>query len=78
MSGSVTDASAALAAPHGIWKSPTLLPSASATGALPRRHKRIHRDDAELPILVDEQTPEQRCALMSSTFQRLGEVNWRF
>ena len=37
MNGSVTDASAALAAPHGIWKSPTLLPSASATGALPRR-----------------------------------------
>jgi hypothetical protein len=43
-----------------------------------RRHKRIHRNDAELPIVVDEQTPEQRCALMSSTFQRLGEVNWRF
>ena len=78
MSGSVTDASAALAAPHGIWMWPTLLPSASAPGAYPGAHKRIHRNDAELPIVVDEQTPEQRCALMSSTFQRLGEVNWRF
>ena len=44
----------------------------------PGAHKRIHRNDDELPIVVDEQTPEQRCALMSSTFQRLGEVNWRF
>ena len=44
----------------------------------PARHKRIHRNDAELPIVVDEQTPEQRRALMSSTSQRLGEVNWRF
>jgi hypothetical protein len=44
----------------------------------PGAHKRIHRNDAELPIVVDEQAAEQRCALMSSTFQRLGEVNWRF
>jgi hypothetical protein len=44
----------------------------------PGAHKRIHRNDAELPIVVDEQTPEQRRALMSSTSQRLGEVNWRF
>jgi hypothetical protein len=27
----------------------------------PGAHKRIHRNDAELPIVVDEQTPEQRC-----------------
>jgi hypothetical protein len=44
----------------------------------PGAHKRIHRNDAELPIVVDEQTPEQRCALMSGTSQPLGEVNWRF
>ena len=44
----------------------------------PGAHKRIHRNDAELPIVVDEQAAEQRGALMSSTFQRLGEVNWRF
>jgi hypothetical protein len=44
----------------------------------PGAHKRIHRIDAELPIVVDEQAAEQRRALMSSTSQRLGEVNWRF
>jgi hypothetical protein len=44
----------------------------------PGAHKRIHRNDAELPIVVDEQAAEQRRALMSSTSQRLGEVNWRF
>ena len=27
----------------------------------PGAHKRIHRNDDELPIVVDEQTPEQRC-----------------
>jgi hypothetical protein len=52
------------------------LPEPQESTHLRHSYRRQHRHDWEIGAKSDRRR-RQRCALMSSTSQRLGEANWR-